>query len=172
MNQKSQMISVPNIARKNAEVTGYSLEELEHFRKEFSAEVKAHQAKERRFVLPILFLIVVGLGVVFYFPLLFQPPLIWLLVAGFALVVAGIIFMAITAATFQQKLICPACHNDFIGEMQECCPECGSFSLGPQNWRGARHCNACRKNLRFGKNRNFKYKACTNCGVFLYAKGL
>ena len=167
-----QMISVPITARKNAEMGGHSLEELEHFRKEFSTEVKEHQAKERRFVVPILVLIVAGFGAVFYSFLLFQPPLTWLLITGFALVIAGLIFMAITATAFQRKLICPACQNDFIGEIQECCPECGSFSLGLRNWRGSLYCNTCRKNLRTGKNRNFKYKACTNCGVFLFQKGL
>jgi predicted RNA-binding Zn-ribbon protein involved in translation (DUF1610 family) len=166
------MISIPNILRKNAEVTGYSLEELERFRKEFTAEVEEHQTKEQRFVTPILILIAVGFGAVLSASLLFQPPLTWLLVAGFALVFAGVIFITITAAAFQPKLICPSCGNDFIGEIHECCPECGSFSLGPHNWRGARHCNSCRKNLRPGKNRNFKYKACTYCGVFLYRKGL
>jgi hypothetical protein len=41
-----------------------------------------------------------------------------------------------------------------------------------QDWRGGRRCNTCGKNLRTGKSRNFKYKACTSCGVFLYKKGL
>lgn len=166
------MISVVDIRRKNSEVTGYSLEELEYFRKAFAAEVKEYRAKERRFVLPILVLILTGFVAVFCSFLLFQPPLTWLLVTGFALVASGLILMAITAAPFERRLVCPACHNYFLEEIQECCPECGSLALDFESGRGARHCNTCGKDLRNGKHRNFRYKACTNCGVFLYKKGL
>jgi RNA polymerase subunit RPABC4/transcription elongation factor Spt4 len=167
------MISAPDIiVRKHAELTDYSFEELKRFRKEFSAEIKAHQTKARRFAVPILILFVAGFGAVFYSFLLFQPPLTWLFVAGFGLVALGLALMAVTTTTSEPDLVCPACHNYFIDEIRDCCPECGSTSLGMQDWRGGRRCNTCGKNLRTGKSRNFKYKACTSCGVFLYKKGL
>jgi len=167
-----QMTSIPNIARKNAEVSGYSLEELEHFRKIFSAEIREHEAKARRFAVPILILFVAGFGAVLYSLLCVQPPLIWLLIAGLALVATGLVLGTIMAIAFRQELTCPACHNYFIEEIQDCCPECGSSSIGFHDWRGWRHCDSCGKDLRTGSNRNFKYKACTTCGVFLYQKGL
>jgi hypothetical protein len=166
------MTSVLNIVRKNAEVTDFSLEELKHFRKEFAAEVKKYQAKGRTFVVPILILIVLGFGAVFYSFLLFQPPLTWLLITGFSVVAIGVALMLWTATAFQKNLVCPACENSFVGEIQDFCPECGSFSLGCQDWRGVRRCETCGKNLRSGKNRNFKYKACTHCGMFLYKRGV
>jgi hypothetical protein len=67
------MISAPDIiVRKHAELTDYSFEELKRFRKDFSAEIKAHQSKARRFAVPILILFVAGFGAVFYSFLLFQ----------------------------------------------------------------------------------------------------
>lgn len=166
------MTSVPDIARKNAEVCGYSLEELERFREGFSAEIEEHQAQAHRFALPILALFIASFAAVLCASLLFHPPLTWLLITGFALVAIELLLITIMAIAFRHEPICPACHNYFIEEIQDYCPECGSSSLGSHDWRGARRCNACGKNLRAGKNRNFKYKACTTCGIFLYQKGL
>jgi RNA polymerase subunit RPABC4/transcription elongation factor Spt4 len=104
--------------------------------------------------------------------LLSQPPTKWLFGVGIFLVAAGIILIAIAAFSLQKKLECPACHNLFLDEIGEYCPECGSASLEPPNWLGTRHCNSCGKNLLGGKNRSFRYKACTHCDVFLDDKGL
>jgi RNA polymerase subunit RPABC4/transcription elongation factor Spt4 len=166
------MTSAPTIVRKSEDVSGYTWEELAHFRRKFSAEIEDHQAKARRFALPILILFAAGLGAVLYSFLCVRPPLTWLLIAGFALVATGLILTLITGIASQSELVCPACRNYFIEEIQDHCPECGSTSLGYQDWRGSRECRTCGKNLRPGKNRNFKYKACTTCGVFLYRKGL
>ena len=160
------------IARKNEELTGYSLEELQHFREKFAADLKQSQTVERRFALPILMIFLAGFAAIFSSFLLFQPPITWLFITGFVLVAVGLFSIAVTASAFQRKLICPACHQWFIEEIDECCPECGSDDLEMRNWRGARHCNFCGKDLVSGKHRNFKYKACTHCGVLLDEKGL
>jgi RNA polymerase subunit RPABC4/transcription elongation factor Spt4 len=165
------MASLSTIARKNVELTGSSLEELQRFRDEFAAELKQNRASERRFALPILMIFVAGFAAIFCSFLLFHPPVTWLFITGFGLVGLGLILIAVTATKFQRRLICPACRHSFIDELAEFCPECGSDSLD-SNWRGKRHCNFCGKDLVSGKNRNFKYKACTHCGVLLDEKGL
>jgi RNA polymerase subunit RPABC4/transcription elongation factor Spt4 len=154
------------------EASNYSPEELKQFREIFAADLKQNQAIERRYANSILILFSTGFAAVVCSYLLFQPPTKWLFGAGIFLVAIGIISIAIAAFSLQKKLKCPACHNSFLGEIGEYCPECGSASLEPPNWLGARHCNSCGKNLLGGKNRSFKYKACTHCGVFLDDKGL
>jgi len=166
------MANLLNTARKNVDLTGNSLEELQRFQEKFAADLKQHRDSERRFALPILLVFIVGFAAVFCSFLLFHPPATWLFVAGFVLIAIGLILIAVTATVFQKKLICPACRHSFMDEIDECCPACGSPSLEPKNWRGARHCNFCGKDLVSGKNRNFKYKACTHCGVLLDEKGL
>jgi hypothetical protein len=161
-----------NIRRKNLEVSSYSLEELQRFRENFAADLKRYRAAERRFALPILLIFLAGFAAVFYSFLVFHPPVTWLFITGFVLVGIGLVLMAVTATVFQRKLICPACRQSFIDAIDECCPECGSASLEMGNWRGARHCNFCGRDLVSGKNRNFKFKACTHCGVLLDEKGL
>ena len=161
-----------NFARKNVEIAGYSLEELKRFQEAFAEDLKQYRASERRFALPILLTFVAGFAAIFYSFLVFQPPVTWLFITGFALVAIGLILMAVTATVFQRKLICPACRHSFIDDIEDCCPECGSPSLDMRDWRGARHCNFCGKDLVSGKNRNFKHRACTHCGVLLDEKGL
>jgi RNA polymerase subunit RPABC4/transcription elongation factor Spt4 len=166
------MANVLTVVRKNVELTGNSLEELHRYQETFAAELKEYRASERRFALPVLAIFLVGFAAIFCSFLLFKPPSLWLFVTGFVLVAIGLILIAVTATIFQRKLICPACRHHFIEEINDCCPECGSPALGSPDWRGARHCNFCDKDLVSGKNRNFKYKACTHCGVLLDEKGL
>jgi RNA polymerase subunit RPABC4/transcription elongation factor Spt4 len=163
---------LPTVARKNVEVTSYSLEELQRFKDTFASDLKRSLASERRFALPILIVFLAGFAAVFCSFLIFKPPATWLFIAGFVLVAVGLIFIAITATMFQSQLICPACHNRFLDEINEYCPQCGSASVEMRRWRGAWHCNFCNKDLVPGKRRNFKYKACTHCGVLLDEKGL
>lgn len=149
-----------------------SPEELKQFREIFATDLKQNQAIERRYANSILIVFLAGFAAVVCSYLLSQSPRKWLFGAGFFLVAAGIISSAIAAFSLQKKLKCPACHNSFLGQIGEHCPECGYVSLEPPNWFGARHCNSCGKNLLGGKNRSFRYKACTHCGVFLDDKGL
>lgn len=158
--------------RKNEELTGGSLEELRQFRETFAANLKASWTAERRFARPILMFLLAGFAAIFCSFLLFQPPAKWLFITGFVLVAIGLVWLAAAATRFQRTLICPACRNSFIDKIDGFCPECGSDSLEVQNWHGARHCNFCGKDLVSGKHRNFKYRACTHCGVMLDEKGL
>jgi RNA polymerase subunit RPABC4/transcription elongation factor Spt4 len=154
------------------EASNCSPEKLKQFREIFATDLKQNQAIERRYSKFILIVFLAGFTAVVCSYLLSQPPTKWLFGAGIFLVAAGIISIAIAAFSLQKKLKCPACHNSFLGEIGEYCPECGSASLEPANWLGAWHCNSCGKNLWGGKNRSFRYKACTHCGVFLDDKGL
>jgi hypothetical protein len=154
------------------EAGGHSPEELKQFREMFAADLEQYRATERRRAIPILVVFLAGFAAVVCSFLFSQHPVKWLLGAGIFLVAAGLVSLATAAVSFQKGLKCPACHNQFIDDIGECCPECGSTPLEPADWLGARHCNACGKNLRIGRNRNFKYKACTHCGVFLDEKGL
>jgi RNA polymerase subunit RPABC4/transcription elongation factor Spt4 len=166
------MTNPSTVVRKNVELTGNSLEELQRFKEGFAAELKLNRASERRFALPILMIFLAGFAAIFCSFLLFHPPLTWLFITGFVMVAIALILMAVTATVYQRKLICPACRHSFMDAIDECCPECGSPSLEMRDWRGGRHCNFCGKDLVSGKNRNFKYKACTHCGVLLDEKGL
>ena len=151
----------------------YSPEQLKRFRELFAADLKQYRATDRRYANPILVVFLVGIAAVFGSYLLSsQPPIKWLLGAGVVLVAAGFISIAVAASSLQQQLKCPACQNLFIDEIAECCPECGSAPLPLAAGLGARRCPACGKNLIAGKNRNFRYKSCTHCGVFLDEKGL
>jgi hypothetical protein len=161
-----------NMVRKNVELTGNSLEELHRFREKFAVDLKQYRASERRMALPVLLLFLSGFVGIFASFLLFHPPALWLFILGFVLVAIGLVLVAVTATVFQKKLICPACRHSFMDEIEECCPECGSPSVETQTWRRTKHCNFCGKDLVSGKNRNFKYKACTHCGVLLDEKGL
>jgi hypothetical protein len=163
------------VAENNFKETGdYSPEELKQFREIFAGDLKRYRAADRRYAYPVLIVILAGFAAVFCSFLLShsQSPIKWLLGAGIFLVFAGIISIAVVMTLLQKKLKCPACHDSFLGEIGEYCPECGSGSLEPANWLGARHCNSCGKNILSGKNRTFRYKACTHCGVFLDEKGL
>lgn len=148
------------------------MDELQHFREKFKARLKERTASAQKFAVPILMVFVAGFGAVFSSFLLFQPAVTWLFLAGLGLVAAGLYLMAITATVFQRKLECPACHNLLVDGIDEYCPECGEGPLEQGNWRGARRCPSCGKKLVNGRNRNFKYRACTHCGVFLAERGV
>jgi hypothetical protein len=150
----------------------FSPGELKQFRETFTAELKQYRATERRYAWPILVIILAGFAMMFFSFLLFQHPINWLVKTGIVFVFVGIILIAFAASSLQRKLKCPACHNPFMDGSGERCPECGSASVEPPNWLGTRHCNYCGKDLRTGRNRSFRYKACTHCGLFLDEKGL
>jgi len=151
----------------------YSPEQLKRFRELFAADLKQYRATDRRYANPILVVFLLGVAaVVGSYLLSSQPPIKWLLGAGIVFVAAGFISIAVAASSLQQQLKCPACHNLFIDEIGECCPECGSALLPLGGGLGPLRCHACGKKLIAGKNRNFRYKSCTHCGVFLDEKGL
>jgi RNA polymerase subunit RPABC4/transcription elongation factor Spt4 len=151
----------------------YSPEELTQFREIFAADLKLHRANDRRYANPLLLVFLVGVAaVVGSYLLSSQPPIKWLLGAGIVLIVAGFVSVAVAASSLERHLKCPACRNLLIDEIGECCPECGSASLAPGGLLDTWRCNSCGKKLITGKNRSFKYKACTHCGVFLDEKGL
>ncbi len=151
----------------------YSAEDLKIFREKFAADLKLYRAKDRRYAGPLLGIILVGFAAIVGAFVIPQQPVKWIAGAGIFLVFAGIGLIAIAASSLQRQLKCPACHNLFITEIEEYCPECGSASLESKDWIiGGRCCNACGKNFYSGKNRNFRYKACTHCGIFLDEKGL
>ena len=151
----------------------YSPAELDQFQEIFAADLKQYRATDRRYANPLLVVFLLGVAaIVSSYLLSSQPPIHWLLGVGIVLIAGVLVSVAVAASSLEKQLKCPACHGLFIDDIGKCCPECGSASLGPGGAFGAMHCNACGKKLISGKNRNFKYKACTHCGVFLEAKGL
>ena len=153
------------------EVGDYSADELKRFREVFAADLRQSKATEQRYAHPLLVVLLVGLAATICACLLSRPPTAWLFGVGFFCFAAGMIAVVIVAYTLP-KLKCPACHNFLFGEFGRYCPECGSASLEPRGWLNTPHCNSCGKDLWSGKGRNFRYKTCTRCGVFLDDKGL
>jgi hypothetical protein len=153
------------------EVGDYSADELKRFRGVFAADLRQSKAKEQRYAHPLLAVLLVGLAAIICASLLSQPPIAWLFDLGFFVFAAGMVAVVVVAYSLP-KLKCPACHSFFSGELGRYCPECGSASLELKGWLNTPHCNSCKKDLRGGKGRNFKYKTCTHCGVFLDDKGL
>jgi RNA polymerase subunit RPABC4/transcription elongation factor Spt4 len=163
------------IEQENAskKVERYSPEERKQFREIFAADLKQYRAADRRYANPLLVAFLAGVAAVACSYLLSsQPPIKWLLGVGIVLIVGVFISIAVAASSLEKQLKCPACHNLLIDDIGEYCPECGSASLAPGGEFGALRCNSCGKQLITGKNRNFRYKACTHCGVFLDEKGL
>jgi RNA polymerase subunit RPABC4/transcription elongation factor Spt4 len=147
-------------------------EELNQFRERYAADLQRCRATDRRCAGPILVCFLAGFTALVCAYVLSQHCIQWLLGTGIFLIVAGLIALAIAASALQRQLKCPACQNLFLSELGNFCPECGSAGLEEGDWLGARHCNGCGKNIRGGKNRNFKYKACSHCGLLLDEKGL
>ncbi|MGD0509471.1 MAG: hypothetical protein ABSA27_16855 [Terriglobales bacterium] len=151
----------------------YSPEELKQFQEIFAADLKQYRATDQQYAAPLLAVFLVGVAaVVCSYLLSSQPPIKWLLGAGIVLIAGVFISIAVAASSLEKQLKCPACHSLFIDEIGECCPECGSAPLVPGGGLGGLHCSSCGKKLISGKNRNFRYKACTHCGVLLEQKGL
>lgn len=159
------------MARRNIELSDSSRDDLQHFREEFAAELKLYQRSERQFALPILIILLTGSAALVGSIMLFKPPDVLLFAAGLVIIAVGLVLMAAAATVFQRKLTCPGCHHPFLSEMDECCPQCGAPGLEKRSKR-VWHCEFCKTKLRTGKYRNFKYKACTHCGVLLDEKGL
>jgi len=157
----------------NQPVTGrYPAEEITRFQKTFAEDLKQYRAADRRYATPIMLVLLAGFAAVICSFVLSQTRIKWLLGAGIFLIAAGFIAFVAAAVLLQKKLMCHACHQLFLDDLDAYCPECGSAALEPADWSDARHCNACGKNLRGGRNRNYRYKACTHCGVLLDEKGL
>ena len=153
------------------EVGDYSSEELNQFRGIFAADLKQYRAIERRYAHPLLVIFLLGMACVAYASYLSQPPVAWLFGIGVFFFAGGMIGFVVAAFSLP-KLKCPACQKSPFTEFGNYCPECGSVSLKPKGWLNTPHCNSCGKDLRSGKGRNFRYKTCTHCGVFLDDKGL
>ncbi len=77
-------------------------------------------------------------------------------------------------ATFllSPSLACPACANKLEQGFGPFCPECGAGALGPAGFFRAPHCAACGRDMRRGKGRHYRIRACTHCGLWLDDKGL
>jgi RNA polymerase subunit RPABC4/transcription elongation factor Spt4 len=151
----------------------YSPEEQRQFEQIFATDLKRYRATDRRYANPLLVVFLVGVAAVACAYLLSsQPPNKWLLGFGIVLIAGALVSVAVAASSLEKQLKCPACHNLFIDDIGEYCPECGSASLARGGAFGARYCNSCGNKLITGKNRSFRYKACTHCGVFLDQKGL
>jgi RNA polymerase subunit RPABC4/transcription elongation factor Spt4 len=151
----------------------YSPGELNQFREIFATDLKRYRAIDRRYAYQLLVVFLVGVAALACGYLLpSQPPNKWLLGVGIVLIAGVLVSVAVAASSLEKQLKCPACHNLFIDDIGEHCPECGSASLARGGAFGALHCNSCGKKLITGKNRSFRYKACTHCGVFLDEKGL
>jgi len=69
-------------------------------------------------------------------------------------------------------LRCPACRNELQRGFGSYCPECGSRSLDAAGWFRTPHCSACGRDMRRGKTRRYRIRACTHCGAWLDDKGL
>jgi RNA polymerase subunit RPABC4/transcription elongation factor Spt4 len=152
-------------------VGDYSPEELKQFREMFAVDLERYRTEKRRFMIPLTAAIVVGL-VAFFWGMHFYRHK-WVAYSSIVLAGGGGLTMAAFLAFLQNKLRCPACHNLFVDAIQKYCPECGCDSLEPRNWLiGGYHCESCGKDIMIGKSRNFKYKACTHCGVFLDEEGV
>ena len=70
---------------------------------------------------------------------------------------------------------CPACGKHLGPPFGRYCPECAGPLMDEENdqgWFRGRYCWTSGKVLRTGKSRNFKYDACSHCGVILHDKGL
>lgn len=69
---------------------------------------------------------------------------------------------------------CPACGKSLGPPFGPYCPECaGPLMEEKSDWGWSRwYCSTSEKDLRAGKSRNFKYHACSHCGVILHDKGL
>jgi hypothetical protein len=151
----------------------YSAEALKGFREQFAADLKQNQAKERRYAGPIMVIFLVGFALIIGACVAFQQLVKWMACTGIFLLFAGASAVGVAASSLQKQLLCAACHNIFQDDIDSYCPACGSASLEPEDWViGGRQCNTCGKNLHRGKNRNFRYRFCTHCGVFLCEKGL
>ena len=90
--------------------------------------------------------------------------------AGFIIIVAGgFIFGAVTLP----KLICPSCCHRADQEVEQFCPECGSFSLESEDGLlSVTRCRSCGKRLVRGKRRRYKIRYCTICGAYLDNDGV
>jgi hypothetical protein len=82
------------------------------------------------------------------------------------------LFLVIVAIT-QSELECPACHGNLVSrDLGSFCPECGAAGLKPGGWFKSPRCDFCGKNLRRGKSRQYRIRACTHCGLVLDDRGL
>lgn len=73
---------------------------------------------------------------------------------------------------------CPACNTRFQVPVQRFCPACGNDDLKHPSRKEAFlgkkiFCRSCHLSLvQDSENRNFKYRHCTHCGLFLDRKGV
>jgi len=91
---------------------------------------------------------------------------------GTGLILFGIIAAAVLLAP---DLTCPGCSNDMDDEPADYCPECGACSVQPRTTFGSASCRTCGKTLYHGpgyKNRRYKIRFCTYCGLKVDDKGL
>lgn len=149
------------------------VQQQKQFRETFAADLRRYRLTQKKFSFPILLVMLLGFAAIIGAFSVSPSPLKWLLATGFFLIAAGIAAIAVAASSLEKKLLCPACHRQFIDDLAGHCPECGAAPLEPpDSILGARECSACGKRLVVGKNRNFRYKACTHCGTVLDDKGL
>ena len=74
---------------------------------------------------------------------------------------------------FRVRLLCPGCSGDMEGRrLGPYCPVCGHRSLSSGDWLQATRCTDCGKRLRRGRQRFYKIRACTHCGLVLDERGL
>jgi hypothetical protein len=168
--QQPLVICNPNTA-KNIKVGNYTAEQLKNFQNEFALQIKQNKKIHSQFAYPLLGIVLVGFVSIAIAHLDFNPPVAWLVNLGILLgCMAGI--GCIAAIFFIPKFRCPACGSSFCNGVLEHCPECGSNGIAVQGWLKKQYCKRCQKHLNVGKQRNFSYRFCSRCGIFLSDKGL
>ena len=70
------------------------------------------------------------------------------------------------------RLTCPACRRGLETGLGTFCPECGKRALKPAGWFKSARCEACDRTMWYGKNRGYRIRACSHCGLWLSDKGV
>lgn len=142
-----------------------------HFADELSSgdcvrlrEAFATMANRYRFQAKIAFLLfVVGIACGFVAVLFVQAFQVGSLIC---------LTIAILTVLMLPPLSCPNCSNRIDKGFGPFCPECGAKSLDSSSWFRAPHCSTCSRELRNGKARHYRIRACTRCGLWLDKQGI
>jgi hypothetical protein len=140
----------------------YTEVEKDQFHEQFRLIAKHHQVRS------IIFLAMISccLALVLFFTTKGATLDSWM-----TLLFLGYVILCILLFIFV-PLLCPACKNRFEVSVNTFCPECGCKLERSGEFFKRPFCPSCKKNLRCGRNRNFDYRCCTHCGVFLDGRGI
>jgi hypothetical protein len=144
-------------------VEEYSQEELDTLQEVFQRKLHRYRRQRK----PLLIAAIVAIANMFAAIVITGA---WKIEWMFAGILVVLFVLAVGAIQGFPK--CPGCRNELGAVLGPYCPECGSKSVKPGGFLRCAECTNCGKALHQARDRSYRIRVCSICGIWLDENGV